>query len=76
VRSRILALAGLAIALGLLVPGLTLPVITIDGVLQPAGIAELAPALIERGVSEQSVATLRPLLNPAVLGMLDSQPRI
>jgi len=74
VRPRILALAGLAIALGLLVPGLTLPVITIDGVLQPGGIAELAPTLIERGVSEQSVATLRPLLNPAVLGMLDSQP--
>jgi hypothetical protein len=71
---RALALAALAVAVGLLVPGLTLPVITIDGVLQPAGLASLTPQLLERGVTEQSVATLRPLLNPTVANMLDSSP--
>jgi paraquat-inducible protein A len=71
---RTLALVGLAVAVGLLVPGLTLPVITIDGVLQPAGIAALAPQLLEQGVTDQSVAALRPLLNPTVANMLDSSP--
>ena len=71
---RPLALIGLVLAIALLLPGLVLPVITIRGVLQPAGIADLAPKLLEQGVSEQSVAALRPIINPIVLPMLDSAP--
>ena len=71
---RRFALFGLVIAIALLAPGLVLPVITIRGVLQPAGIAELAPKLLDQGISEQSVAALRPLINPAVLPLLEAAP--
>jgi hypothetical protein len=58
----------------LLVPGLLLPVITVRGVLQPAGLAELAPALLEQGISEEAVAGLRMLINPMMLPLLESAP--
>lgn len=73
-RRRTLALAGLALAVALLVPGLFLPVITIRGVLQPAGIADLAPKLLNQGISDQSIATLKPLINPMVLPLLEASP--
>jgi hypothetical protein len=66
-QSRGLALAGLVVTLALLVPGLILPVITVRGVLQPAGMAELAPRILNDGISEQSIATIKPLINPAPL---------
>jgi len=69
-----LALIGLVIAIGLLLPGLFFPVITIRGVLQPEGIAELAPKLLDQGISEETVKTLRPLINPMVLPLLDAAP--
>jgi uncharacterized paraquat-inducible protein A len=71
---RVLALAGLAIAILLLVPGLILPVITIRGVLQPAGVADLAPKLLNQGISDQSIAALKPLINPMVLPLLEASP--
>ena len=71
---RGLALAGLVIAIALLLPGLFLPVITIRGVLQPSGIADLAPKLLEQGVSEQTIAALKPLINPAMLPFLEMAP--
>jgi len=69
-----MALAGLILSVGLLVPGLVLPVITVRGVLQPAGMADLAPRILSDGISEQSVATLKPLINPAVLPFLEMSP--
>jgi hypothetical protein len=71
---RGLALFGVAAAIGILLPGLFLPVITIRGVLQPSGVAELAPKLLEQGVSDQTVANLKPLINPMALPLLESQP--
>jgi hypothetical protein len=71
---RWLALSGLVLSLALLLPGLFLPVITIRGVLQPAGIVDLAPELLDRGISEQSVVSLRPLLDPVALAWMDSSP--
>jgi hypothetical protein len=71
---RTLALAGLALAIALLLPGLFLPVITIRGVLQPGGIADLAPKLLDQGISDQSIATLKPLINPMVLPLLEASP--
>jgi hypothetical protein len=69
-----LALLGLVIAIGLLLPGLFFPVITIRGVLQPSGVADLAPKLLDQGISEETVKTLRPLINPMVLPLLDASP--
>ena len=68
------ALAGVLLTMGLLVPGLLLPVITVRGVLQPAGIAELAPKLLSEGISDESIAKIKPLINPSILGILEMAP--
>jgi hypothetical protein len=41
----------LLISFGLLIPGVLLPVLTIRGVLTRDGIAQVAPTLLEQGVS-------------------------
>jgi hypothetical protein len=71
---RRLALAGLFVSLVLLVPGLVAPVITVRGTLDPKGVAALAPKLLEEGLSDDVVAALRYMLNPALLPMLDASP--
>jgi len=67
-------MAGLAISLALLLPGLFAPVITLRGTLDPQGVATLAPRLLNEGLSDEAVASLRPMLNPALLPMLDAFP--
>ena len=71
---RALAVAGLVVAVALLVPGLIMPVITIRGVLQPDGIADLAPKLLEQGISDESLATLKPMINPMMLALIEASP--
>ena len=71
---RTVAIAGLVIALGLLLPGLFLNVITVRGVLQPSGVADIAPKLLDQGISEEAAKTIRPLINPAMLPLLESMP--
>jgi hypothetical protein len=73
-RRRMLALGGLVLSMAFLVPGLLLPVLTVRGTLQPEGLAALAPQLLEQGLSEGTVAALRPLLNPFALGLLEASP--
>ena len=68
---RGLALLGLVVALGLLIPGLFTPVITIRGQLEPEGMATLAPQLLEQGVSTNTIKSLKPLLNPTLLPLLE-----
>jgi len=72
--ARGLPLAGLLLTLALLVPGIVLPVITVRGVLQPDGLAALAPQLLERGISQDAIAAIKPLLNPAMLPLLEMSP--
>ncbi len=74
VNRRSLALAGLLISVSLLIPGLIAPVITLRGTLDPAGVASLAPQLLNQGLSDDAIAQLRPMLNPALLPMLDASP--
>ncbi len=71
---RPLAVAGLGLSLALLIPGIFAPVITVKGHLDPRGLATIAPRLLEEGLSDTAVATLRPLINPAVLPLLDLTP--
>jgi len=73
-QRRALALAGLAVTVALLVPGLSLTVISVRGTLDPQGVAALAPRLLEEGLSDDVVATLRFMLNPALVPMLESSP--
>jgi len=69
-----LALAGLAASLALLVPGIVAPVLTVRGNLNPQGVADLAPKLLDQGLSDSAVAEIRPLLNPLMLPMVDATP--
>lgn len=71
---RPLALAGLALSIALLIPGIILPVITVRGNLDPKGVSELAPKLLDQGLSDTAVTSIRPLLNPALLPLLDRAP--
>jgi len=60
----------LAASLCLLLPGLSYPVLTIAGVVQPEALAQVAPQLLEAGVGESAIGQLKSLLNPAVTGMV------
>lgn len=74
ISRRRLALAGLAVSVALLLPGIIAPVITVRGTLDPDGVTALAPELLNRGLSDEAIAALRPMLNPALLPMLDASP--
>ena len=69
--TRWLVLALLVASVALLVPGLFLPVLTIRGVLTREGIAQTAPMLLERGLDDGTVAALRSMMNPTIVGLLD-----
>ena len=60
----------LLVSIALLVPGLFAPVLIIRGVLTREGVARVAPQLLERGLDEQTVASLKTMMNPAVVGLL------
>jgi hypothetical protein len=68
------ALAGLALTVLILLPGLFLPVITVRGTLSAEGLASLTPQLLEQGLTDDGVKALRPLINPAMLPFLEMQP--
>lgn len=65
---------GLLLSVVLLLPGLFLPVITVRGLLSPEGLAALTPQLLEEGLSDDAVAKLKPLLNPALVPFMEMQP--
>ena len=48
--SRALALAGVAVSVLILIPGLILPILTIQGSLNPAAVADLSHQLLEQGI--------------------------
>lgn len=69
---RTTAFVLLLISFGLLIPGVLLPVLTIRGVLTRDGIAQVAPTLLEKGVSEDAINVLRGLMNPTTVQMLEA----
>lgn len=70
--SRLVVLGLLGASIGLLIPGLFLPVLTIRGVLTREGIAQVAPLMLEKGLSDDTVKALRSMMNPAVLAFVDA----
>jgi hypothetical protein len=60
----------LACSLALLVPGLFAAVLTIRGVLTREGIAQVAPTMLERGLSDETMKVLESMMNPTVLTFL------
>jgi hypothetical protein len=67
---RVIVLVLLACSLALLVPGLFAPVLTIRGVLTREGIAQVAPTMLERGLSDETMKVLESMMNPTVLTFL------
>jgi hypothetical protein len=70
--TRWLVLAQLIVSLAILIPGLFMPVLTIRGVLTREGIAQVAPMMLERGLDEGTIAALKALMNPTVVGLLEA----
>jgi hypothetical protein len=70
--SRLLVLSGVALSLAVLIPGLFLPVLTVRGTLNPAGVADLAYQILDQGMTDAAIDSFRPLLNPAMLPLLET----
>jgi hypothetical protein len=62
----------LVISIGLLLPGIFAPVLTIRGVLTKEGVAYVAPLMLERGLNEDTMATLKSLINPQMVSMMQA----
>jgi len=70
--TRAVVLVLLVVSLALLVPGLFFPVLTIRGVLTRDGIAEVAPAMLQKGLDDDTLSALKAMMNPAVVGLLEA----
>ena len=70
--SRTIALGLTLASILLLLPGILLPVLTVRGVLTREGVAHVAPLMLERGLSDDTIAVLKSLMNPAVVGLLEA----
>ena len=62
----------LIVSIGLLIPGLFAPVLTIRGVITREGIAQMAPVLLERGLDDNTVKTLKSMMNPQMVTMIET----
>lgn len=69
-RLTVLILLGCSIAL--LIPGIFAPVLTIRGVLTRDGIAHVAPMMLERGLTDETVAALQSMMNPTIVAFLQA----
>jgi Paraquat-inducible protein A len=54
----------------LLLPGILLPVLHIRGLLTQEGLTRVVPLMLEQGLNDDTLATLKKMLNPNVLAML------
>jgi Paraquat-inducible protein A len=68
--AKLTVLVLLIASVGLLIPGLFAPVLTIRGVLTREGIAQLAPTLLDKGLSDETMAVLKSVMNPTVVGFI------
>jgi hypothetical protein len=70
--NRAVALGLIAASMVLLLPGLLMPVLTIRGALTRDGVAHVAPVMLEHGLNDETVKTLKSLMNPAMIGMIEA----
>jgi len=69
---RLIVLALLVASLALLLPGIFAPVLTIRGVLTREGVAHVAPMMLERGLSDETIAALKGMMNPTIVSFLNA----
>jgi hypothetical protein len=70
--NRVVVLTLLIVSLALLLPGIFAPVLTIRGVLTREGVAHVAPMMLERGLSDETLAVLKSMMNPAIVSFLNA----
>lgn len=70
--SRLVVLVLLIASIGLLIPGLFAPVLTIRGVLTRDGIAYVAPMMLERGLSDETMVALKSVMNPSIVAFVEA----
>ena len=70
--NRAVALTLLVISLALLIPGIFAPVLTIRGVLTKEGVAYVAPLMLDKGLNDETMKTLRSLINPSMITMMQA----
>jgi hypothetical protein len=68
---RLVILLLLALSMALLIPGLLDPVITIRGMLKPEGVSVIAPQMLEKGLSDETIGTLKQMMNPGLIALLE-----
>jgi hypothetical protein len=68
--ARLTVLLLLIVSVGLLIPGLFAPVLTIRGVLTREGIAQLAPTMLQKGLSDETMAVLKSVMNPTIVSFV------
>jgi len=61
----------LVASIGLLIPGLFAPVLTIRGVLTRDGIAQIAPTMLQNGLSDETMAVLKSVMNPTIVAFIE-----
>jgi hypothetical protein len=69
--ARIVVSLLLVASIGLLIPGLFAPVLTIRGVLTRDGIAQIAPTMLENGLSDETMAVLKSVMNPTIVAFIE-----
>jgi hypothetical protein len=69
--ARLVVLLMLVASIGLLIPGLLAPVLTIRGVLTREGIAHIAPVMLERGLSDETMGVLKSVMNPTIVAFIE-----
>lgn len=70
--NRVVVLTLLAISIALLIPGLFAPVLTIRGVFTREGVAHVAPLMLKKGLNDDTMAALKGMLNPGMVGMVQA----
>lgn len=70
--ARIVVLLLLVGSIGLLIPGLFAPVLTIRGVLTRDGIAQIAPTMLQQGLSDETLAVLKSVMNPTIVAFIEA----
>jgi hypothetical protein len=69
--ARLVVLAMLVVSVGLLIPGLLAPVLTIRGVLTREGIAQIAPVMLQHGLSDETMGVLKSVMNPSIVAFIE-----
>jgi paraquat-inducible protein A len=70
--ARLVVLLLLLASIGLLIPGLFAPVLTIRGVLTKEGIAQIAPTMLQNGLSDDTMKVLKSVMNPTLVAFIEA----